>query len=421
MAIKTKTELKTYNDSNISSNGIQSITGDIVNIFNNDIIDTFATELELTGMTENVSENYIPMGSSGTSLTDSIIYQSGNTINIDGNVNITEKYKINDKNVISSNQLHNYFFGNSGNDTMTGAPNLSLGLNALYSNTSGYANIAIGEESLYKNTTGTYNIGLGEYSLQENISGDNNVGLGTNSLKFNTTGSNNVSLGSNSLNYNTTGLNNVSIGFKSLWNNISGSNNISIGYNALYGNRYNDKNTAIGYEAGYLDNDGNINDGSNSIYLGSNTKALSTNQTNQIVIGSETIGNGSNTATLGNDNIQETYLKGNVSINNTDPKSSLDIKGSVSFNKNSIFSGNTWVDISSNLTLPQLSETIGRMYYINNSCNNQTCYVYTITGYGTETIVLNDAVASNTTNLVAGFYICYNAIDKWIVVTLKEY
>jgi len=46
MSIKTKTELKAYNNTNITSNGIQAITGEIVNTMNDDMIDSFLLENE---------------------------------------------------------------------------------------------------------------------------------------------------------------------------------------------------------------------------------------------------------------------------------------------------------------------------------------------------------------------------------------
>ena len=47
--------------------------------------------------------------------------------------------------------------------------------------------------------------------------------------------------------------------------------------------------------------------------IGYQTSPLADNQTNQIVIGHNAIGNGSNTTTIGNDSITATILKGNVS------------------------------------------------------------------------------------------------------------
>ena len=49
--------------------------------------------------------------------------------------------------------------------------------------------------------------------------------------------------------------------------------------------------------------------------LGYRTSPLADNQTNQIVIGYDATGAGSNTATLGNTSITKTILRGNVETN----------------------------------------------------------------------------------------------------------
>lgn len=51
------------------------------------------------------------------------------------------------------------------------------------------------------------------------------------------------------------------------------------------------------------------------------TKALADNGTNEIVIGTNAVGNGSNTVTIGDDNITKTVLKGNIEV------SSLTVNG----------------------------------------------------------------------------------------------
>jgi hypothetical protein len=51
------------------------------------------------------------------------------------------------------------------------------------------------------------------------------------------------------------------------------------------------------------------------LFLGNETKPLADNQTNQIVIGNNAIGAGSNSVTLGDTNITKTVLRGNVETN----------------------------------------------------------------------------------------------------------
>jgi hypothetical protein len=79
---------------------------------------------------------------------------------------------------------------------------------------------------------------------------------------------------------------------------------------------------------------------SNSVFLGYNTKALATGQTNQIVIGDTAVGLGSNTAILGNSSITKTQLQGNVGIGTDSPSAKLHTVGS------GLFSSASYVDLS---------------------------------------------------------------------------
>jgi hypothetical protein len=54
----------------------------------------------------------------------------------------------------------------------------------------------------------------------------------------------------------------------------------------------------------------------NSIFIGAFANALADSQTNQIVIGYNAIGAGSNTATLGNTSITKTILRGTINAAN---------------------------------------------------------------------------------------------------------
>lgn len=92
------------------------------------------------------------------------------------------------------------------------------------------------------------------------------------------------------------------------------NNNTAIGYNALYYNTIGSSNTALGSNAGSFTSTSNNNISDNSVFIGSNSRAQLSSQTNQIVIGYDAYGNGSNTVTLGNDSIIKTYLKGSVQL-----------------------------------------------------------------------------------------------------------
>jgi hypothetical protein len=158
--------------------------------------------------------------------------------------------------------------------------NTVVGYQSLYNNIDGEFNVAIGACSLYKTTT-SGNSAIGYYSLYNNINGFSNTAVGSQTLQYNTDGQNNTAIGYQSLSNNTIGSYNIAIGAGSGLTSIIGSPNIN---------------------------------SNNSIFIGYNSKSFGTSSTNEIVIGATAIGNGSNTVSLGNDNIAKTYLKGNIQL-----------------------------------------------------------------------------------------------------------
>jgi hypothetical protein len=153
--------------------------------------------------------------------------------------------------------------------------------------------------------------------------------LGANSLENNTTGSSNTAVGLISLRDNTTGVNNTAFGRSSLVVNTTGNSNTAFGNNSLLNNTTGSNNTAIGNFAGHVISNGFANQtGSDSIFIGVDTRPLANGQANQIVIGNGAIGHGSNTVTLGNSSIVTTILRGNVGIGTTSPASNLHVKSS---------------------------------------------------------------------------------------------
>jgi hypothetical protein len=151
-------------------------------------------------------------------------------------------------------------------------------------------------------------IGLGGGNLTTNTA------VGDNALNANTTGTNNVSLGFYSLQLNTTGIGNTSLGFASLYSlSGGGGNNVSIGRESA---RY------------IADGTTTLNNSSASIFIGTYTKALANSQSNQIVIGYDAIGLGSNSVVLGNSGITKTALQGNILIGKTtDSGQKLQVSG----------------------------------------------------------------------------------------------
>ena len=172
-----------------------------------------------------------------------------------------------------------------------GTNDVFVGINAGYSNTGGSRNIGIGTNSLYLNTTGNENIGIGYQTLNSNTTGGFNIAIGSGALNSNTTGGSNTVNGAESLRYLS-----------------SGSHNL-----------------ALGYFAGSVIANGSttLTTSNNSLFIGTYTKALTDTSTNEIVIGYDTTGLGSNTVVLGNSSITTTALRGNVGIGTTSPTAAL--------------------------------------------------------------------------------------------------
>jgi hypothetical protein len=163
-----------------------------------------------------------------------------------------------------------------------------------YGPTGATTNVAIGTNTFNSLTTGNSGVAIGPSALESNTSGFGNVAIARSALKSCTTGGGNVGLGYNVLQALTTGADNMANGSGALIFLINGIRNIAYGNNA-----------------GRSFNDGTNNTNCNRcILIGSLTSILGGE--NEIVIGDEARGNGSNTVTLGNDNIVKTVLKGKV-------------------------------------------------------------------------------------------------------------
>jgi hypothetical protein len=222
----------------------------------------------------------------------------------------------------------NTFIGiGAGRYNTTGNNNSAQGYAALFNNTTGTQNSAQGMYALYSNTTGSYNSAQGYAALINNTTGSNNSAQGMYALNSNTTGERNSAQGYAALYSNTTGSYNSAQGYIALYSNTTGGSNSAQGYAALYSNTTGNYNSAQGVSAGRYIADGTTANatGSNSLFLGANTRALADGQTNQIVIGDSAIGLGSNTVVLGNSSITTTVLRGNVGIGTTTPAQKLDI------------------------------------------------------------------------------------------------
>jgi hypothetical protein len=122
----------------------------------------------------------------------------------------------------------------------------------------------------------------------------------------------------------------------------TGGNNTAVGWNSLAGTTVGGTNTAVGYQAGRYISGSTTNNGgaTNSIYIGYDTRPLSNNQPNQIVIGYTAIGLGSNSTVIGNSSTTKALIWGNTTISGSLTASS--ITGSIGVNFTQSSPSTTW-------------------------------------------------------------------------------
>jgi hypothetical protein len=127
-----------------------------------------------------------------------------------------------------------------------------------------------------------------------------------------TDGYRNVSMGWQNFALLTSGARNITFGIFGLPSLTSGNDNIGIGMQAGRLLTTGDYNISIGYASGET-----LTTGSGNIYIGERAKASSGTVTNEIAIGKNSVGAGSNSITLGGSAITKTILRGDISIGET--------------------------------------------------------------------------------------------------------
>jgi hypothetical protein len=220
--------------------------------------------------------------------------------------------------------ISSYYNGGTGRHIWIGGGGLS-------SNSSSAENTAIGVDAMLNNTSGYYNSALGANALKANTTGFLNVAFGPYALLTNTTGNRNMAIGQSALEQSNSS-DNVAVGSQTLISLTSGGRNVGIGSNALFYATTGSSNVAVGTEAGKFISGGsnNVTSGT-SIYLGDDTRASANGNSNEIVIGHNAIGQGSNTAIIGNSSITKTFLRGATMVNTTTDNGvdELQVNGSI--------------------------------------------------------------------------------------------
>ena len=235
--------------------------------------------------------------------------------------------------------------------------NTVFGLNALANNTIGMFNTALGRFTLNSNTAGSHNIAIGDSGLNKNTIGNANVALGFESLKEITDGESNIGIGYGTLKSILSGDSNIAIGSSSLSKITNETGNTVLGSGALWQLQNGSYNTALGYQAGLYFGAGisAMTATSNSIYIGAASKGLNaTGSNNEIVIGNDAIGLGSNSVVIGNVSTTKSTIYGNLLLGSTTDNgiAKLQVTGAVTVdgaitNKTSNNEGNdTTIDFS---------------------------------------------------------------------------
>lgn len=217
----------------------------------------------------------------------------------------------------ASNNIYSYNAGTGISTSVTGANNISMGLNSLDDITSGNLNIAIGKDASQYNTTGPGNIAIGEFSnggqSASATANNNNVAIGNYAagLAYGITYSisigyqagyqqqsrfRNIMIG-HQAGYNLTAADRICIGYRAGYTGSNGSYGVSIGYQAGY-NTSNDFNIGIGYQAGFFGSGayntsigytaGSQLNGNYNILLGYDAEPTGTSSSNQCIIGNRT-------------------------------------------------------------------------------------------------------------------------------------
>lgn len=174
-----------------------------------------------------------------------------------------------------------------------------------------------------------YNIGIGGSPLNSLTSGDENIGIGFFAQFSNSTGNSNIAIGYETMRFATSSAN-TAVGTRALRDNTTGQNNTSFGVDGIRHNTTGSDNVAVGFRAGRYIGTGTTSATvvTNSIFIGSDARPLGNSETNQIVIGYQGRGQGSNSVVLGNSDITKTLLYGSVGIGTTAFSSTLDVRGS---------------------------------------------------------------------------------------------
>jgi hypothetical protein len=255
-------------------------------------------------------------------------------------------------------------------------------LNSVVPNPGSYAgiqNLAFGTSALQNNTSGGYNSAFGTEALLQNTSGYGNIAFGVHALKLNTTGVENCAFGGGPFFNNTTGSYNVAIGSLAYYYKSTGNYNVAVGWQA-------------GYNFGTPSSGSQVTSASNCTLIGSFATPLSSGTSNEIVIGYEAIGKGSNTVAIGNTAITNTHLTGVVNIPSGMSASGATFSSNVSIGGNLTVTGtivgNQGINAQTGTTYSLVLSDSGKLVTLNNASGiTMTFPTYASVGITTGAVV----------------------------------
>lgn len=210
----------------------------------------------------------------------------------------------------STNDADVIFKRNNTRAGRIGANNVSLGINALNTATTGSWNAAVGGSALLSNTSGSSNTAVGDDAARGNTTGGFNTVLGSRALRNNTTGNDNIAIGYQALESNNAN-ENVAIGNYALQNTTTGYQNTAIGTNALLSTTTGYENSATGLNALRSNTTGRWLTANGAYALRSNTTGEGSTAVGVTALENNTTGN-RNTA-IG----QAALRNNNIGTNNT--------------------------------------------------------------------------------------------------------
>lgn len=247
---------------------------------------------------------------------------------------------------IGKDALKSITTGSGGN---LGNANTAIGVEALKNHTNNTSNVAIGYQASlnsstatgqitmgyqagYSNQTSNYLVAIGYRAAYTAYNANNRVAIGYNAggagltstaadvvgvghqaARSVTSGNYATAFGANALNSLSTAANCVAVGRWAGYGNTTGGNNVFMG--SFCGQRISTgtNNTLIGYRAG---RDAVVNTpstNSTGVLIGSETEFSDNGTSNEVAIGFDAKGQGSNTVMLGNTSITNLYCYGGLS------------------------------------------------------------------------------------------------------------